>query len=119
MKSRADKLRQLTQAAHSATGTLTALSRDTDKGTAELLEDQRPAIEARRWLNGQFGQNTPREQSPTSIEGNRRPQPRQTMASALYRSAKGLIFMAYTLTSQRRVSSVASCEWIRAARNIS
>jgi hypothetical protein len=80
--------------------TLAALTRDEDKGTAESLEEQRPAIEARRWLDGQFGQNAPREQSPASIDGEGRPQPQQIMASALYCSDKGLIFMAYTLTSR-------------------
>jgi hypothetical protein len=75
---------------HSATGTLTALTRDEDKGTAESLYEQRPAIEARKWLNGQLGQNTPREQSPASIEGEGRPQPGLTIASSLYCLAKGL-----------------------------
>jgi hypothetical protein len=79
---------------------LTALTREPDKRTAKSLEEQRPAIEARKWLNGQVGQNTPRKQSPASMEGEGRPKPRHTMASSLYCLAKGLIFTAYTLTNK-------------------
>jgi hypothetical protein len=93
-----------------------AYSRRTQE-TTESLEEQRPDVEARS------GQNTPREQSPTSMMGEGRPQPRQTMTSAFYCLNKGLALMAYTLTSKWeenwRVSSVASCEWIRTAGNIS
>jgi hypothetical protein len=66
---------------------------------------------------------TSREQISASIEGEGRPQRRQIMASALYCLDKRLIFKAYPSTSKWRgnwrVSSVASCAWIRTARNIS
>jgi predicted glycosyl hydrolase (DUF1957 family) len=46
------------QRSHFATGILTVLTRDADKGTAELLEEQRTSIEARKLLNRHFGRNT-------------------------------------------------------------
>jgi hypothetical protein len=67
---------------------LTALTRDAVEGTAESVEEHYPGIETRRWLNGQFGQKTPRKQSLAFMEGERRPQPHLIMASASYCLAK-------------------------------
>lgn len=69
-------------------------------GRAESLEEQRPAVEAQRCLKGNFGQNIPREHSPAPVYGEGRPHPGKTMVSALKYTAKGLIIMAYTLTSK-------------------